>query len=67
MSIATLANRLVTAFVPSIDAHAACGRCVGTWTSTCCADPRLVKKVFNDFCGNKCAPTTCLKNPLCIG
>ncbi|HEY1489035.1 MAG TPA: hypothetical protein VGF84_23205 [Micromonosporaceae bacterium] len=67
MSIAMLANRIVTSIVPTIDAHANCGRCTGSWTSTCCADPRLVKRVFNDVCGNKCAPTTCQKLALCAG
>lgn len=67
MSLATLANRLITAIVPSIDAHAGCGRCVGKWTTTCCSDPRLVKHVYVDSCDNKCGPTACLKNPLCVG
>jgi hypothetical protein len=67
MSIAKLANRLVVAVVPSIDAHASCGRCEGHWSSTCCANPRLVKRFFTDVCGNKCAPTQCQQLPLCSG
>ena len=67
MSIATLANRLVTAIVPSIDAHAGCGRCTGSWTTHCCANPRLVRRVFTDVCGNTCAPAQCQQLALCSG
>jgi hypothetical protein len=58
---------LLTKLVPGIDAQASCGMCRAYYLPCrCCGGYNLKPVVYQDACGNRCAPTRCVGALECL-